>query len=121
MKFLCDVHISYKLVRHLTSRGYETIHVNDILDKWLTSDKQICEYADQKDFIVISKDSDFRNSFYVKRTPSKLIKINLGNISNSELVQIITDNLPQIQKLNKNSSFIVEINLNSVSFNIQKD
>lgn len=121
MKFICDVHISYKLVKYLNSLGYETIHVNDIFDKWLTSDKQISEYADQKDFIVISKDSDFRNSFYVERTPSKLIKISLGNIPNSKLIQIITDNLPQIQKLNKNSSFIVEINMNSVLFNIQKD
>ena len=32
MKFLCDVHISYKLVSHLKSMGFETIHVNDILD-----------------------------------------------------------------------------------------
>ncbi len=33
MRFICDVHISFKIVRHLNSLGYETIHVNDILVK----------------------------------------------------------------------------------------
>lgn len=121
MKFFCDVHISYKLVRHLNSLGFETIHVNDILDKWLTTDKDICQYADKKNFIVVSKDSDFRNSFYIEKTPLKLIKINLGNIPNNELVQIITDNLLQIEKLEIYNSFIVEIDLKSVQFNIQND
>jgi predicted nuclease of predicted toxin-antitoxin system len=27
MKFLCDVHISFKLVKHLGALGFETIHV----------------------------------------------------------------------------------------------
>lgn len=121
MKFLCDVHISYKLVNHLNSLGFEAIHVNQILDKWLTSDKKICDFADKENYIVISKDADFRNSFYIEKTPAKLIKISLGNISNTQLIQIITDNLPKIQKLNDYSSFIVEINMNSVLFNIQKN
>lgn len=43
MKFLCDVHISYKVVSFLTGLGYETVHVNQILDKWLTKDKDICK------------------------------------------------------------------------------
>ena len=30
MKFICDVHISYKLVRHLKHLGFETLHVNDL-------------------------------------------------------------------------------------------
>ncbi len=33
MKFLCDVHISHKVIRHLKSLGYGAIHVNNILYK----------------------------------------------------------------------------------------
>jgi predicted nuclease of predicted toxin-antitoxin system len=33
MKFLCDVHISYKVVKHLNSMGFKAVHVNEILDK----------------------------------------------------------------------------------------
>lgn len=118
MKFLCDVHISYKVTNHLQSLGFESVHVNKILDKWLTTDEMICNYADKNDFIVITKDSDFRNSFYIKRSPKKLFKINLGNISNSQLIKLITENLSSIEKLNKNPFFIIEIDTNSVQFNI---
>ena len=76
MKFLCDVHIPYKVTKHLQSLGFESVHINEILDKWWTTDEMICNYADLNDFIVITKDSDFRNSFYIKRTPKKLLKIN---------------------------------------------
>lgn len=118
MKFLCDVHISYKVTKHLQSLGFKSVHVNENLDKWLTTDEMICNYADKNDFIVITKDSDFRNSFYIKRSPKKLLKINLGNISNSQLIKLISENLSSIEKLNKNPFFIIEIDTSSVQFNI---
>lgn len=30
MKFLCDVHISYKIVRFLSDSGFHSIHINEI-------------------------------------------------------------------------------------------
>ena len=41
MKFLCDVHISYKLSKAISDLEHETIHVNNILDKWFTKDADI--------------------------------------------------------------------------------
>lgn len=67
MRFLCDVHISYKIANHLNSLGFKTLHVNEILDRWYTKDEKICEYADSHDLIVITKDSDFRDSFFCKK------------------------------------------------------
>ncbi|WP_409049702.1 DUF5615 family PIN-like protein [Runella sp. MFBS21] len=32
--------------------------------------------------MVVTKDEDFRNSFFLQHTPRKLIRIILGNISN---------------------------------------
>jgi predicted nuclease of predicted toxin-antitoxin system len=46
MKFLCDVHISYKLVNFLNSQGYLAIHVNSILEGLETKDSAISDYAD---------------------------------------------------------------------------
>lgn len=109
MKFLCDVHISYKISNHLNSLGFETLHVNEILDKWYTKDEKICEYADSNDLIVITKDSDFRDSFFVKNTPKKLIKINLGNISNKELIDIFSNNIEAIKNISTKSNFLIEI------------
>lgn len=118
MKFLCDVHISYKLVNHLRTFGFTIIHVNEILNNWFTSDSMISKFADENDLIVITKDSDFRNSFYIKRSPKKLIKINLGNISNELLIQIISDNLEHFNKLNSNQFFIVEVAKTTIQFNV---
>ncbi len=109
MKFLCDVHISFKLVTHLRILGYETIHINEILNKSETLDGEICNYADEHNFIVLTKDADFRNLFFIKSTPKKLIKVNLGNIPNSELIRIISDNLPLIEKLYQKSNFLMEV------------
>jgi len=116
MKFLCDVHISYKIVKRLNSLGYESIHINDILEKCHTKDSDICDYADTNNLIVITKDSDFRDSFYIKKTPKKLIKINLGNITNQELIRIFSDNISSIEKLNFSSIFLIEIDKNYITF-----
>lgn len=115
MKFLCDVHISYKLTNHLKSLGFETIHVNEILDKSETKDSDICKFADQNDFIVITKDSDFRDSYFIKVSPKKLIKINLGNISNQELIEIFTDNINSIHKINSSPHFLLEIDKDDIN------
>ena len=109
MKVLCDVHISFKVVRYLQSQGLEALHVNDVLDGDITKDKDICQYADENDMVVISKDADFQNSFFLLHTPKKLLKINLGNISTKELIQILEQNLFVISESFKSSDCLVEI------------
>lgn len=116
MKFLCDVHISYKLVRHIGLLGFKSIHVNEILDKWKTKDSDICKYADKNDFIVVSKDADFRDAHFVNKTPLKLIKINLGNIPNKDIEKIFSENISAFQRLNSKPSFLIEINKESIDY-----
>lgn len=58
MKFLCDVHISYKLLNALNKLGFDCIHVNNILDKWYTKDTAIAKYVDENNLILITKDLD---------------------------------------------------------------
>lgn len=77
MKFLCDVYISYKLKNFLQQQGYEALHVNQLLQQSQTSGAAICTYADANDLIVINKDFDFVDFYLVRKTPKKLIKINL--------------------------------------------
>ncbi len=116
MKFICDVHIPFKLVKNLNSLGFKTFHVNDLLNKWYTKDNEISAYADLHDLILITKDYDFKNSFFVKQTPRKLIKISLGNISNQNLIKIISDNLEAIQKLNSGKRFLIDIDHDFIVF-----
>ena len=115
MKFLCDVHITYKLVKQLKDRGFEAEHINKILDKWHTSDEKICQYADKNNYTIITKDSDFRDSYFVKKTPKKLIKINLGNVSNINLQAIFDKYVNLIAKYESRSSFLIEIDKEDVT------
>ena len=64
MKFLCDVHISIKLVKFLISKNHDCIHVNTILDKWYTKDQEIAKYADENSLILITKDADFSAAIF---------------------------------------------------------
>jgi predicted nuclease of predicted toxin-antitoxin system len=109
MKFLCDVHISFKLVKLLQSFGYEAIHVNDLPEKWHTPDEEICRYADEHDLVVISKDADFRNSHFINNTPKKFIHVTLGNISNEELLKIFSENQLLISHNMKTNKCLMEI------------
>lgn len=118
MKFLCDVHISYKLVKHIEKCGYEALHVNSILDKWFTKDSDITAYADDYGFIVITKDSDFRDSHLLKKQPKKLIKVNLGNISNNLLVELFNELLTQIQFVDLKDTFLIELDDASINLTV---
>lgn len=89
MKFLCDVHISLKISKLLDKKEEVSIHVNSIMDRWHTKEKDIIDYADKNDLIIVTKDQDFKNSHLLKRKPKKLIKIGLGNVSNTELWKIL--------------------------------
>lgn len=51
MDFLIDVHLPISLSNFLDQQeGCNSAHVNQILQKWHTSDANICRYADEKFF-----------------------------------------------------------------------
>src|ERR1051325_11750213 len=105
MKFLCDVHISYKIKKFLSAQNHIAIHVNELPEKSETEDEDICRYVDSENCILITKDADFIDSYYLKQTPKKIIKINLGNIATSELIQILSEVLPLLEKVLQRERF----------------
>ena len=88
-----------------------------ILDKWYFKDADIATFADHNNYIIITKDADFRNSFYINKTPKKLIKINLGNITNIELIKIVSENIEKFNQIAiAYSNFIIEIDTENINF-----
>jgi predicted nuclease of predicted toxin-antitoxin system len=55
---------------------------------------------------VISKDSDFVNSFLTIQKPYKLLLISTGNISNSELEAIFVNQLSRLTDLFESHQYI---------------
>ena len=115
MKFLCDVHLPIKPCKFLVGEGHEAIHVNQILKGSLTPDGDISYYADQRDCIVITEDADFRISYFLRKTPRKLVRICLGNLPNHELLLLINSQLSALEELNKTGGFYLEISRDSVA------
>lgn len=109
MNFLCDVHIPIKLAKFLQRKGHSAKHVNQLPSKWHTVDAEICTIADQNQWIVITKDEDFRASFLLRRTPRKLIRVSLGNISNDALIELFEQQLVLIEDIDKNQFFYLEL------------
>ncbi len=111
MDFLIDVHLPISLSKFLDRQtNCTSIHINQILQKWHTSDADICKHADLNNLVVITKDADFKNSYLINRTPKKIIRIALGNISNTELLVVIEKYLPFILPLAIKNNFYIELN-----------
>jgi predicted nuclease of predicted toxin-antitoxin system len=109
MKFICDVHIPIRLSKFLANQEAESIHVNQILAGSSTPDSAVNQYADTHDYIVITKDADFRNTHFLHNTLRKLIRVCLGNIPNDKLIQLFEIRLPLIRQLDTEGSFYTKI------------
>ena len=115
MRFLCDVHIPIQLSKRLAEVGHDCNHVNRLPGRWHTSDQDIARTVDLEDRILITKDSDFRDSCIVRRSPRKLIKVNLGNIPRNVLIDLILTNLKDIERLNERGRFLIEVDFDKLS------
>ena len=89
MRVLCDVHIPYRLVNRLRELGVDATHVNRILEGSGTSDGAIAKFVDANDMLLITKDSDFRDSHLLQGSPARVLRLTLGNLTNSELIDLV--------------------------------
>ena len=115
MRFLCDVHISIQLCKRLSEAGHNCQHVNRLPERWHTSDQDIARFADLEDRILITKDSDFRDSCILHSSPRKLIKVSLGNIPHASLNRLLLSHLDAIEQLDKKGRFLIEVDLDRLS------
>lgn len=106
MKILLDAHLSYKLANQLKKYNIDIIHTDDLPEKERTTDAYIKHIADLEDRIVVTKDSDFLDSYYIKKSPKKLLLVTTGNLSNKELSEIFEKNIINILEEFKTANFI---------------
>jgi predicted nuclease of predicted toxin-antitoxin system len=109
MKVLCDVHLPYRLVNRLRQRGVDATHVNRILDGSGTKDADVAAFADANDMVLITKDSDFRDSHFLAGTPSRLIRLTLGNLPNDALLELLDRHWEALAEALSDSSCYVEL------------
>jgi predicted nuclease of predicted toxin-antitoxin system len=105
MIFLLDANIPPSLAEDIN--GHEVIHIKTFPYGTSTNDGVINEYCAFNNCVLITKDSDFYDSFMLKKKPPKLILVKLGNKRLRELRSYFRKNWNQIEKLIADHSLIV--------------
>ena len=113
MKFIVDAQLPYQMALFIRRKGFEAIHTNDLPDRERTSDDYLREISLKENGIIISKDSDFIDSFMLKSIPKKLFIITTGNIKNKQLLSLLNENWDKIIEMFK-SCDLIEMNNSSI-------
>ena len=100
MKLLLDENVSSKLVNLLIQAFPESTHI-DLLEMRGTTDTNIWEYAKNHDYIIVSKDNDFRQRTFYFGIPPKVIWLSVGNSGTKKIADIILHNLENIKQFSK--------------------
>jgi len=95
MRLLFDENISYRIVRKLPGCFADCRHVDSVgLDD--CNDEIIWQFAKKNGFTVVTFDSDFFKKSEVKGAPPKVIWLRTGNLTNSEIVELLALNFSKI-------------------------
>lgn len=113
MKFLIDAQLPKRLATLLQEKGYDAIHTGSLEMKNRTLDKEINLISIEQERIVVTKDSDFLESFLIERQPYKLLLVTTGNITNKELEILFLPILDQLLNLFERH-FYIELSRNDI-------
>ncbi len=84
MKLLIDQNLSPKLPARLADLFPGSVHVQSLaLD--CASDDDIWDFARQNGFAIVTKDVDYNNLSILRGTPPKVIWLQLGNCTTSQV------------------------------------
>jgi predicted nuclease of predicted toxin-antitoxin system len=113
MRFLVDAQLPRRLARMLGELGHDAIHTLDLPRGNVTTDREINEIADRDGRIVVSKDSDFRDSHLLRGTPRQLLQVTTGNIRNADLIVIVERHIGSIEDAFDGAD-LVELRMNEL-------
>lgn len=96
MNFLVDAQLPRRLCALLTAAGHDAIHTLDLPNGNRTADAEINAISVGEKRVVITKDSDFVDSFLLSKLPYKLLIVSTGNVSNKDLEALFTPLIPTL-------------------------
>ena len=91
MKLLVDENLAPELAEQLADLFPGSIHVTSA-GLGRTSDRVIWEYAGANQFTFLTKDKDFVNLSLALGSPPKVVLLQTGNCSTSQIERIIRSN-----------------------------
>ncbi len=96
MKFLIDAQLPRRLAGRLREVGFDAIHTLDLPLANRTPDAIINEVSVNEQRVVVTKDSDFVDTFVLRGKTWKLLLVSTGNIRNDELETLLLANVEKI-------------------------
>jgi predicted nuclease of predicted toxin-antitoxin system len=115
MKFLFDAQLPRRLVDRLRQSGVDAMHTLELPHGNRTPDSELNELSITTQRVLVTKDSDFVDSFLLYQQPWKLLLVSTGNISNAELEALFLENIGRMAEAFGSFDFI-EINRNNLVF-----
>lgn len=89
MKLLLDENLSRRLVPVL-QEFYPGSSQVALLGLEQASDLEIWEFAKKNEYVLVTKDDDFRGLATLRGYPPKVILLTLGNSNNQRIIDILT-------------------------------
>lgn len=102
MKLLLDENISARIVKYLLDKYPDSTHI-DYLEMQGCTDSDIWELAKAENYIIVSKDNDFRQRSFLFGAPPKVIWLSIGNNGTQAIKNLILKNHDVISLFNKNN------------------
>ncbi len=108
MKLFFDENLSPKLVPKLINKFPGSEHVRNVGLKG-SSDDKIWEHCKKENFIIVSKDTDFRERSFLEGFPPKIIWLDVGNVGTKKIVQLLEKEYNRIQNFanQKDNSLLI--------------
>ena len=88
MRLIFDQNLSPMLIGLLSDLFPGSIHVRDA-GLHASGDEDVWDHAIQQQFVIISKDSDFRQRSFLFGSPPKVVWIRRGNCTTNEIEALI--------------------------------
>lgn len=96
LHFIVDTQLPPVLATYLRRKGFDATHTTNYPSVQFLSDAEIRSIALEESRIIITKDEDFSDYYWVKGSPPRVLQLTLGNIRNNDLIDLLERNLPQI-------------------------
>ena len=96
MRFLVDAQLPRRLARWLQDKGHDALHTHDLPAGNRTEDADVNNLSLRERRVMVTKDTDFVDTFLLARKPHKLLLVATGNIGNADLEGLFQRNLQAI-------------------------
>jgi predicted nuclease of predicted toxin-antitoxin system len=88
VRLLFDQNLSRLLVGRFVEEFPDSVHVTDVgLDR--ATDREVWDFARARDYVITSKDSDFRQLAFLFGPPPKVVWLRVGNASTDVIASVL--------------------------------